>query len=340
MSNTIDISKDVYNVRKLVVSFLYERLLGESPSMDILEYYVKSETPLEFIYSEIRMLKKANDEFSGGPLPLSLFIIAKDEEDAIVGCIDSMRGFAKDILVLDTGSTDKTVQLAKDRGARVYSIAFNDFAEILTLGAHLSFQPTVMWLDCDERLIRQDKLKKYVMDIVEGKYSAVAFPRSRWADWEMTKQVEKSQFPDLQVRLIKRDPKLIYRRAAPHNEFHGAAVEHFPIEELPEVAHFCDLFPEKRRIRRLQNFRIAKSTHLRFFLAECCKQEDLQCDRHDYLGDSTSCERCAFFTKIYHEFVGYKGEPELTWENARAIFKDLGVEEGVWDRWQKKYEEV
>lgn len=339
-NRVIDVKSEVSRLRSKVITSFYNELLGRNPDEKELKYYVDRGDPLEIIYVEIKISKKARDGAEeGGKLPLTILILAKDEEEAIGGCIKSVQEYARDIMVIDTGSTDGTKEIAKDFGARIYDLRFSSFSELLTIGVHAAFQPTVMWIDCDERLIRQEKLAKYVLDIVEGQYSAVAFPRSRWADWEMTKQVEKYQYPDWQVRLIKRDINLIYRRANPHNEFHGAAVKHFPVEELPEVAHFCDLFPEKRKARRIQNLKIAMSKGFKYFLSECCKQEDIYCDRHEYL-ESIGCERCSFYTRIYHDFMNYTGEIELSWDNVQSIFVGLGVPGDVWSRWEEKYKEV
>lgn len=52
-------------------------------------------------------------------LPLSVFIIAKNEADRIGRTIRSVRGFVDEIVVLDSGSTDETVQVARESGADI-----------------------------------------------------------------------------------------------------------------------------------------------------------------------------------------------------------------------------
>jgi glycosyltransferase involved in cell wall biosynthesis len=51
--------------------------------------------------------------------PLSVFIITKNEEDRIARAIQSVQGLSDDIVVVDSGSTDGTVAVAKALGARV-----------------------------------------------------------------------------------------------------------------------------------------------------------------------------------------------------------------------------
>ncbi|NIR13001.1 MAG: glycosyltransferase, partial [Desulfobacterales bacterium] len=50
--------------------------------------------------------------------PLSVAIITKDEEERLPDCLKSVT-FADEVLVVDSGSTDGTVELAKSFGARV-----------------------------------------------------------------------------------------------------------------------------------------------------------------------------------------------------------------------------
>ncbi|MCX7946562.1 MAG: glycosyltransferase family 2 protein [Hydrogenophilus sp.] len=53
------------------------------------------------------------------PLPLSVFIITRDEADRLPAAIESVRSLADEILVVDSGSTDATVAVAQSLGARV-----------------------------------------------------------------------------------------------------------------------------------------------------------------------------------------------------------------------------
>ncbi len=58
---------------------------------------------------------------------VSILILTLNEEGNIQPCLDSV-AWSNDIVVLDSGSRDKTTQLAKKSGARVVYRAFDDFA--------------------------------------------------------------------------------------------------------------------------------------------------------------------------------------------------------------------
>jgi len=91
------------------------------------------------------------------PLPdkprLTVGVIAKNEEQFIGRCLESVRGLADQIVVVDTGSTDRTVDRARARGAEVYHREWtDDFSaarnEVL---AHATGD-WVLMLDADEEL--------------------------------------------------------------------------------------------------------------------------------------------------------------------------------------------
>lgn len=58
-------------------------------------------------------------------------MIAKNEERDLPKCLDSVRKIANELIVVDTGSTDATVRIAADYGAKVVPFDFTrvDFAE-------------------------------------------------------------------------------------------------------------------------------------------------------------------------------------------------------------------
>ncbi len=83
----------------------------------------------------------------------SVVILTLNEERALPGCLSSLAG-CSDIVVLDSGSTDRTVELAKAAGARVFFRPFDDFAGQRNYAQRvIGFRhPWVFHLDADERM--------------------------------------------------------------------------------------------------------------------------------------------------------------------------------------------
>ena len=80
-------------------------------------------------------------------------IMTKNEEKNIVDCLKSMEGFAKRCVVIDCGSTDRTVELAKENGADVYFHEFEYYAKQFNWGIDNCDIDTewIIRLDADER---------------------------------------------------------------------------------------------------------------------------------------------------------------------------------------------
>lgn len=80
-------------------------------------------------------------------------ILTKNEEKNIVDCINSMKGFAKRVVVVDSGSTDDTVALAKGLGADVFFHEFEYYAKQFNWGIDNTNIDTewIIRLDADER---------------------------------------------------------------------------------------------------------------------------------------------------------------------------------------------
>ncbi|MGI6005102.1 MAG: glycosyltransferase [Christensenellales bacterium] len=84
---------------------------------------------------------------------LCLCMIVKDERKHIERCIRSVRGLAREIVVVDTGSTDNTVALARSLGADVYTYAWDDsFANARNFAMDKAQSDWLLLLDADEAL--------------------------------------------------------------------------------------------------------------------------------------------------------------------------------------------
>lgn len=80
---------------------------------------------------------------------VSACIIAKNEEARIGRCLDSL-AWADEIVVVDSLSSDETVRIARERGARVERRAFTDYADQKNYAAGLARGEWVLSIDADE----------------------------------------------------------------------------------------------------------------------------------------------------------------------------------------------
>jgi glycosyltransferase, family 2 len=85
---------------------------------------------------------------------VTFIILTKNEEKNIIDCLKSIEGFAKRVVLIDSGSTDSTCRIAKSMGAEVFFHPFENYARQFNWGID-NTNITTKWtfrLDADERL--------------------------------------------------------------------------------------------------------------------------------------------------------------------------------------------
>ncbi|WP_217562107.1 glycosyltransferase family 2 protein [Paenibacillus sp. GbtcB18] len=110
-------------------------------------------------------------------LPISVCILTQNEEEYICDAIHSIKPFVKEIIVLDTGSTDSTVSKARNEGARVAQSDWQeDFSEARNKLIELAQEKFIFMMDADERYLgTEDELKEYIHALSDspGKVSII-----------------------------------------------------------------------------------------------------------------------------------------------------------------------
>lgn len=85
-------------------------------------------------------------------MDISVVILTKNEEKNIEACIKSLEGY-DEVIVVDDGSSDETVKIAKRLGAQVYEHSLDgDFAQQRNFALEKAQGTWVLFLDADERL--------------------------------------------------------------------------------------------------------------------------------------------------------------------------------------------
>ena len=82
---------------------------------------------------------------------LSAVVIARDEEKNIAECLEGL-SFCDEIVVVDSGSRDRTADIARAAGAKVFENAFVDFASQKNFGVSKASGEWVFVVDADERV--------------------------------------------------------------------------------------------------------------------------------------------------------------------------------------------
>ncbi len=107
-------------------------------------------------------------------MKLSAIIIAKNEEERIAKCLNSV-AFADERIVVDNGSTDKTADIARAEGAKLFTAAEKDFSGLRDLGLKEATGTWILYIDADEEV--DEKLQKEIRDTIESTDQNIYFVR-------------------------------------------------------------------------------------------------------------------------------------------------------------------
>lgn len=98
---------------------------------------------------------------------LTVVVLTKNEELCIADCLESVKGFADEILIIDDRSEDRTVEIAKKMGAKTLNYKSESFSDKRNYAMDNAKSNWVLYLDADERAT--DAFKKEV-EVTLGNY--------------------------------------------------------------------------------------------------------------------------------------------------------------------------
>ncbi|MCF8062005.1 MAG: glycosyltransferase family 2 protein [Deltaproteobacteria bacterium] len=171
---------------------------------------------------------------------LSVAVVTRDEEERLPGCLESVP-FADEIVVVDSGSTDATVEIAGAMGARVLEEPWRGFSEQKQFAVDRCSNEWVLILDADERV--PESTASEILEALSARDDAVtafSFPRKnifhgRWirhCGW----------WPDRIVRLVDRregafDGRAVHERWLTRGREHplDAPLEHYSFRRYSDL---------------------------------------------------------------------------------------------------------
>jgi tetratricopeptide (TPR) repeat protein len=88
---------------------------------------------------------------------ISLCMIVRDEEEMLPACLEAVAPFVDQIVIVDTGSVDRTREIAVEHGALVTEYPWNgSFSDARNESLRHATGDWILWLDADERLVVED----------------------------------------------------------------------------------------------------------------------------------------------------------------------------------------
>jgi hypothetical protein len=134
---------------------------------------------------------------------LSACLITLNEEHNLPRALASLKGVADEIVVVDSGSTDRTEQIAGEHGAAFFSRAWTNYSEQKNFAAAQAQNAWVLSVDADEELssVLQTSLLEWKKN--EPKFPVYETARKTWYLGAWIKH--SGWYPDFQRRLYRRD---------------------------------------------------------------------------------------------------------------------------------------
>jgi glycosyltransferase involved in cell wall biosynthesis len=158
--------------------------------------------------------------------PVSLAVTACNEESRLGKCLASARGLVREIIVVDSGSTDGTVAIAKAAEARVISQEWLGHCAQKQVALDACTQPWILILDADEEISGElrESIRLFFSSGDVDWFHGCRFNRKvcflgRWirhGDW----------YPDTKLRLARRDKACMGGNAAHDTVLVEGAVKH------------------------------------------------------------------------------------------------------------------
>ena len=190
----------------------------------------------------------------GKKASLSLCMIVKDEGKTLERCLNSVKSFINEIIIVDTGSKDNTVEIAKKFNAKIYKFKWiDDFSAARNFAFSKATSDYIMWLDGDD-FINEDDIKKIesLLSNMDSSYDYIS------AEYILARNSEGKVSTSLRRnRIVKRQSAFLWvGNVHEYLAVYGKGLEgHFSIEH-GKVKEYTD--------RNLQIFKTMEKNNKKF----------------------------------------------------------------------------
>jgi len=134
-------------------------------------------------------------------MKLSAVLIVKNEEANLTRCLQSI-GWVDEIVVVDTGSTDKTVAIAQSMGAKIFNIEWKGFGLSRQYAIEQAAGPWILFIDADEEV--SSNLQQEIRDILTAEPACGGYYLPRRTRF-LERWISHSGWsPDYVLRLFKK----------------------------------------------------------------------------------------------------------------------------------------
>ena len=186
---------------------------------------------------------------------LSVAMIVKNEQKNLPRCLESLKGLFAELIVVDTGSVDQTIKIAKDYGAKVYHHPWeNDFAKHRNQSFSYATGDWILQIDADEELVfYHNRSPRVLLDFLNRVKSDIHAIALTCNDIEAGKVVTNTQ-----LTRIFRKGKVTYKRKIHNEPMFKGLIGLFPFGKLNHYGY--DLEPYQKKVKAKRTIGLLKES--------------------------------------------------------------------------------
>ncbi len=264
------------------------------------------------------------------PGTLSVCMITKNEEKYLARCLASILPVADEIIVVDTGSSDKTKELATIFGARVYDHLWNnDFSEARNASLERAKGAWILVHDADEVLSSRDydRLRKIIDQETSHPKAYLMTTRTYTANTTLENwTLNDGEFPDeetaagwcptTKTRLFPNDAKVrfqnqVHELLEPSLNKAGIKIEYCPIP----VHHYGKMDKERSLSRAEMYYELGRQKILKYQDTKALKELAIQAGELGKYKESLD---------LWNMYIQFKPDDEAAYFNMASHYLETG----------------
>ncbi len=261
---------------------------------------------------------------------LTLSMIVKNEEKYLRECLDSVKNVVDEIVLVDTGSTDRTIDIAKEFGAKVFHFDWiDDFSAARNFALSKSTCDYILYLDADERLDPCSVLE--LKSLVRTKRRVGYYCAIKSSDYEGSRESSI-----LYARLFANSPEIKFTGKI-HEQIEPSLLENnYPLIKSKILINHVGYSVSKEEIESkakrnlfllLEEYRTTKSPYYAFQLANTYKTLKEKEEARKYFliaAESSKLER-TFKAECYASLAMLELEDHKLIEAEKFVLKSIKI---------------
>ena len=140
-------------------------------------------------------------------MKISGYIITKNNERSLKWALESVYKWLDEIIIVDSGSTDRTLEIAAQYTDKIYFNKFENFADQRNNAIRRCSGDWIFTMDADEVMGENFPC---IFDFLNNKFRSILIPRYNLVSLDPTAFILKPHYSDWQVRMFRNDETIYY----------------------------------------------------------------------------------------------------------------------------------